>query len=41
VLLFADVAEDPAAELTRLLAAYHHPPQVRLGVIEERRVREF
>lgn len=41
VLLFADVTADPAAALTRLLAAYQHPPQVRLGVIEERRVREF
>ena len=41
VLLFAGHEGDPAAVLTRLLAAARHPPQVRLGVIEERRVREF
>jgi glycosyl hydrolase family 20 len=41
VLLFAGLVEDPAVELTRLLAAFQGPPQVRLGVIEERRVREF
>jgi hypothetical protein len=41
VLLFAGLAADPAAALTRLLSAAVHPPQVRLGIIEERRVREF
>lgn len=41
VLLFAGRERDPAAALIRLRSARSNPPLVRLGVIEERRVREF
>jgi hypothetical protein len=41
VLLFASQTADPTASFTRLLIARQQPPQVRIGVVEERRVREF
>jgi hypothetical protein len=41
VVLFAGWEGEPEAALGRLWAARREPPKVRLGVIEERRVREF
>jgi hypothetical protein len=41
LLLFAGVESHPEVALNRVLAAQQEPPHVRLGIIEERRVREF
>lgn len=41
ILLSAGQETDPVDALSRLLAAQRQPPRVRLGVVEERRVREF
>jgi hypothetical protein len=41
VRLFAGRESDPTPALARVRAAGSNPPLVRLGVIEERRVREF
>jgi hypothetical protein len=41
ICFFAAWESDPAAALGRLLEVRRNPPRVRLGIIEERRVREF